>query len=468
MAKTKIAKKRKKRKQKKGRPTAKAPLCALGEVVCAKHLFDPIHQGVSIEQKTVVYRPTDKLVFPILGILAGAETLSEINIKLRPDKVLLNAFGYNRCADISVIQQTLDAATETTVCELESALDAIWDTHTRSQLSPVTVGEVMCVDIDLSALPVSKRAEGSEKGYVANRGHRYTRQLARVLVSETQEIVSQSVYNGKMRSDAVFKEMVGKLEQTMQLDSGEKRGQIQLRFDAGFGTDANINYALWRGYEVLGKMYAWKRVKKLANTVERWESVPTSRGVLGRDAGWVSPPHRYARNTVQVAVRTQKQDGSFSYAVLVTTKTDASIAEIVRDYDKRSGAPESRFSQDYAGLSLRKYRKSGFVAQQVLVLLCQLAHNLLIWVKEWLSVAVMSSNCGKSGSHRARTGAVLEVRGMKRLIRDILSVSGAVCFENHRVVCIRLNPLHPLIVPVTTAFEALLQPYNIRVLLDKN
>ena len=59
----------------------------------AKQLFDPIHQGVSIEQKTVVYRPTDKLVFPILGILAGAETISEINIKLRPDTVLLNAFG---------------------------------------------------------------------------------------------------------------------------------------------------------------------------------------------------------------------------------------------------------------------------------------------------------------------------------------------------------------------------------------
>ena len=105
--------------------------------------------------------------------------------------------------------------------------------------------------------------------------------------------MSQSVYNGKMRSDAVFKEMVLKLEQTLKLDSGEKRGKVQLRFDAGFGTDANINYALWRGYKVLGKIYATKRVKKLAHSVEKWEAVPTSKGVLGREAGWVSTPHRY-------------------------------------------------------------------------------------------------------------------------------------------------------------------------------
>ena len=63
------------------------------------------------------------------------------------------------------------------------------------------------------------------------------------------------------------------------------------------------------------------------------------------------------------------------------------LAEIVKKYDQRSDVPESTFCQDYQALSLRKYRKSGFVAQQVLVLLAQLAYNLLIWVKDWLAAA---------------------------------------------------------------------------------
>ena len=330
----------------------------------SKKVFEPIHQGVSIDQKNVVYRPTDKLVFAAIGMLSGAQTVSEINTTVRPDTVLLNAFGYSRCADQSVIQQTLDAATETTVSELEAALNRIREPHTQTDSDGVGAGDVLCVDMDLSALPVSKRAEGAEKGYVAKQKNQYTRQLARVVVSETQEIVSHALYSGTPRSDAVFKTMVGKLETTLHLDTREKRGGVQLCFDAGFGTDANLNYALWRGYQVLGKMYAWQRAKKLAKSVETWVAVPTRKGIPGREAGWVSKPHRYGRKTVQVAVRTPKKDGTWSSAVLVTTKTDASVAVIVREYDKRSGAPESSFGQDYEALSLRKFRKSGLVAQR--------------------------------------------------------------------------------------------------------
>ena len=152
---------------KKWRQTAQGPLCATGAVLQSKKVFEPIHQGVSIDQKNVVYRPTDKLVFAAIGMLSGAQTVSEINTTVRPDTVLLNAFGYSRCADQSVIQQTLDAATETTVSELEAALNRIREPHTQTDSDGVGAGDVLCVDMDLSALPVSKRAEGAEKGYVA-------------------------------------------------------------------------------------------------------------------------------------------------------------------------------------------------------------------------------------------------------------------------------------------------------------
>lgn len=472
MTKRSITKKRRNRKRKKTHPTCQAPLCAFGEVMKVKDVFSRLHEQVCIPQKTVVYRPTDKLVFVVLGMLAGAETVSEINTQVRPDSVLLRSFGYSRCADQSVIQQTLDAATETTVWELEGVLEELWSVHNRweKQCVSADAGEATCVDIDMSALPVSRRAEGSEKGYVAKQRPRYTRQLVRMLFPRTQEIVSQRVYAGNTRSDAVFKPMVSQLESVLDLDTAEKRRGIQLRFDAGFGTDANINYALWRGYEVLGKMYSSRRAKKLAETsVETWESVPAKKAGVGREAGWVSMPHRYGRKTVQVAVRTPKKDGTWSYAVLVSTNAQASLKEIVSAYDERSGVPESTFCQDYQALSLRKYRKSGHIAQEILVRLAQLAHNLLIWVKAWLAEALAETHQGgrKKAVRRAKADAHLAGRGLKRLRRDILSVPGEVRFKGEKVVGIQLNPLYPLVHHVTTTLQPLLKNYNIDVLLDK-
>ena len=88
--------------------------------------------------------------------------------------------------------------------------------------------------------------------------------------------------------------------------------------------------------------------------------------------------HQYARRTRQVAVRTPKNDGTWSYAVLVATDTSATLTDLVLEYDQRSGIPENSFSQDYQTLSLRKYRKSGFTAPRVVLLLAQPAHNLIM------------------------------------------------------------------------------------------
>jgi hypothetical protein len=469
MAKRSIARKRKKRNRKKWVSTLQAPLCALGEVLRVREVFQPIHDLVSIRQKTVVYRPTDKLVFVVLGMLSGAETVSEIQNKVRPDRGLLAAFGYQRCADASVIQQTLDASTEATVASLEAALAAVrLKQGQRHQVSLETEDEIR-VDIDLSSLPIGKHAEGSEKGYVAKKPNTYTRQLARMVCGDTQEIFTQALYPGKTNSDAVFKPMLSKLETVLTLDTVEKRSRVRLRFDAGFGTDANINYALWRGYRLIGKMYNSCRIQKLVATVEAWVSVPTRKGIKGREAGWVQHPHRYARRTVQVAVRTPKKDGTWSYAVLVSTDTTATLADLVCEYDKRSGAPENSFCQDYQALSLRKYRKAGFIAQRVLLLLAELAHNLMIWMKTWFIEAIETPQDASEQTENAHRKAteMLQSRGLKRLRRDILALPGKVCVEGKKVVGIRINPLYPMITHVSTACEALFQQYEMLVLLDK-
>ena len=337
-------------------------------------------------------------------------------------------------------------------------------------ISSLNASKQITIDIDLSAPPVSKQAAGATKGYVPKRKNVYTRQLGRVLIPQTQEIVTQSLYTGNTPARSVLKEMVDKMEVTLKLDTQAKRRQIQLRLDAGFGTDANINFALWRDYQILVKVYSWKRANALAQSVDKWTAVPSGADNAHREAGWVTKPHRYGRKTVQVAVRTPNNKGGYSYSVLVTTDTQTTLAEIVSQYDKRSGVPESTFCQDYQGLSMRKRRKTAFEAQQVLVLLSQVAHNLLIWSKGWLVEAIVDDEYASQPEAKTlqhQTISTIEARGIKRLMREVLWVSGEVCFKNKKVTCIILNPLYPLIDRIITALQAFLKPYKIRVLLGE-
>ena len=467
--------------------TAHAPLCGLGEVITEKQLFSPIHQQVFIPQKTIDYRPTDKLVFVVLGIVAGAKAISDINFVLRPQRALLQAFGYGKCADQSVIQQTLSATTEENLLQMETAMKTLWGqnnliaTHVadaRSHQAPITL------DIDLSGQPCAKGAEGVKKGYFAGeKKNRYGRQLARVAAWETGEILVESLYPGNTLSKAVFKEMILKIEDWLEPVPQSERQWIRLRIDAGFGTFANINFALSRGYQLLAKVYSSKHAQKLAKSVVQWVDAPSGADNTPRQAGIATCPHRYGRKTQQVVVRTPKKKGGYSYSALVTTDLSADILTIVTDYDKRGGVPESSFCQDNQGLGLRKRHKHSFVAQKMLMLLNQLAHNLTLWIKQWLidaiPVAAEQPTAGLTFSatdapiddaaptHWALSEKTLSERGIKRFVSQIFAISGAAIFSGKRVKAILLNPLYPLIDRVRTALEALLSLYHIRVLLDE-
>ena len=463
---------------KEGIPTTHVPLCAMGEVIKEKDLFAPIHQLVTIPQKSIEYTPTDKLVFATLSITAGGETVYDVNTTVRPNKPLLVAFGDEKCADQSVIQQTLNSATEENVNQLEEAITQMFKENNNITLSldeNQISQDALTIDIDLSPLPASKASEGSKKGYVAKKKKQYTRQLARVLAPSTSEILSQSLYYGNTVSCSVLKEMVYKMERQLEVETKAKRQHLQLRLDAGFGTDSNINFSLWRGYNILAKVYSQKRAKALAKSVKEWVAVPSSADNTQREAGFVQNPHRYCRKTVQVAVRTPTKKGGYSYSALVTTSINATLEQIVTDYDKRGGVPESTFCQDYQGIAVRKRRKGGFTAQKVLVLLSQLAHNLMIWMKSWLNDALEASlfTGEKEPTKTAKKEIALaqktiQQRGIKRFIRQLLTLSGKVVFNQQKVVCIFLNPLYPLINRIRTAFEAFLKPYKITVLLDEN
>ena len=232
------------------------------------------------------YSPTDKLVLMTLGIMSGCDVVFDINRKLRVDRPLLKAFGYSKCADQSVIQDTLNAVTEENVIQMESALKSIWDENnlTVPILENARIeGRIETIDIDLSGMPASKKSECSTKGYFPEEKNIHGRQLARIVFPKTQEIISESLYPGNKTSCKAFKPMVQKMERILNLTDKTQRGLIRLRLDAGFGTDENVNYALWRGYQLLTKMYSGKRAKSLSKSVNEWIDIsPGSNGLWKR------------------------------------------------------------------------------------------------------------------------------------------------------------------------------------------
>ena len=169
------------------------------------------------------------------------------------------------------------------VVQLEQALFQIFAQHNQSQallFDALVESREVTIDMDLSGLPASKNAEGSSKGYFSKRRGTYGRQLARIIVPETQEIVAESLYPGNRLSLEVFKEMVVKMEMALNLEAKEQKQSIRLRLDGGFGTDENINFALWRGYEILAKMFSGKRARKSSRLSLLLLSSPSNNGLM--------------------------------------------------------------------------------------------------------------------------------------------------------------------------------------------
>jgi len=96
-----------------------------------------------------------------VGLLAGAKAVSHTATTVRVDPALIAAFGLPGCAEQSVLAQTLNAATEQDVADLRAALGEIFGIYGQARRHPFK-REFLVLDVDLSPLPASQRAEGSE------------------------------------------------------------------------------------------------------------------------------------------------------------------------------------------------------------------------------------------------------------------------------------------------------------------
>lgn len=138
--------------------TGSASLAAIGIKLRALKLFDPIENMVQIAQKTIKDSPSDKLSDAFISLLAGAHGLVEINTRLRADAALQQAFGRSRCAEQSVVQDTLNASTAENVEQMQQAMDTIYRQQSQGYQHDYQAS-FQVLDVDMSGLPCPRHTQ---------------------------------------------------------------------------------------------------------------------------------------------------------------------------------------------------------------------------------------------------------------------------------------------------------------------
>jgi hypothetical protein len=440
--------------------TGCASLAAIGVKLNQLKLFGPIRAMVQIKQKTIKHTPIDKLYDAFISLLAGAHGLVEINTRLRTDPALSLAFGRSACAEQSVVQETLNACTTENVVQMQQALDEIYRQQSQSFHHDYQANWQL-LDVDMSGLPCGPKAAFATKGYFAGQYHRRGRQVGRVLATVYEEVVVDRLFAGNVQLIKALQPLVQAAEATLQLDE-TKRTRTIIRVDAGAGTIDDLNWLLERGYEIMAKEYSGQRVLRLAKTVTEWVQDPEW---SERSFGWVvEPPPDYVRPVKRIVVRCQRLDGTFAYGMLIcslsaqqvlavlkqasslATDPTAVLAAYVNFYDQRGGGVETSFKGDKQGLGLTKRNKKRFEAQQMLVLLGSLAHNVVVWARRWLN------------SH------MIQGYGLLRMVRDVFHVSGLLHFDaSGSVIEIILNQQAGLARSFIRPLQILLKPLQVVV-----
>jgi len=146
----------------------------------------------------------------------------------------------------------------------------------------------------------------------------------------------------------------------------------------------------------------------------------------------------YGRKSVSYALRWLTQKG-MRHATLVSTLLELTPLDCWALYDDR-GAFEVEVKDDKSGLRIPKRRKRYLDAQEALILLTDLAHNLLARLRSWML-----------------TDSPFASFGPERLVDDLLCIPGRIEFEGDRLAKVALKESHPYAAPMR---ECLLQLIN--------
>lgn len=411
----------------KGYFSSHTALAALGRKVKQGKVFGPIVQKVKIAQKMVKYSPAEKLMDALITLLAGGQGMVEVNKRVKADAGLQRAFGRTGCAEQSVVQETLDACSGENVVQMHQAMASIFRRQSQTYRHDYQL-DWQVLDTDLTGRPCGKKAKFASKGYFAKQRNRRGRQEGYVIGTWYEEIVVERLFEGRTQLNQALRPLIEAAEEVLELDEGKRKRTI-LRIDSGGGSVADINWVLERGYQVHGKDCSGARASILAQSVSRWIPDPLDGD---RQMGWVTlETDLYCRPVQRIAVRCRRKNGQWGCGVILsslaakdvlhltggyqqeTADAQAVLLAYVNFYDQRGGGVEIEIKEDKQGLATSKRNKKRFEAQQVLIQLEALAHNVLIWARQWLA-----PRCPK-----------IARLGIKRLVRDVFQMDGFLVFD---------------------------------------
>jgi hypothetical protein len=201
-----------------------------------------------------------------------------------------------------------------------------------------------------------------------------------------------------------------------------------------------VNTALSAHWQVVTKSSGGRRpaavIRQIPDTA--WQE-------LRPDDRWVAlapAPVQLVRPVQWLALRWRTMRGDLKQALVVCSVDTWSSAEIIRYYDDR-GACETEIQADKAGLQMGRRRKKIAAAQEVLILLTDLAHNLLAWMTPLMFP----------------TGRLAQF-GTTQMVQDVLCMPGRLIFQRQQLVEVQLNQLHPYATEVADGLVRLLDHFG--------
>lgn len=245
------------------------------------------------------------------------------------------------------------------------------------------------------------------------------RQLARVNAVSYRETLWSDLFPGNQLTMQCLQQAVLAVESSFEL-APEMRKRTLYRLDGGSGTDENLRQLLARDYQLLGKGFSGKRAKALAARVSRWDAYDDQSWL-----GWVDPTFDLGR-PIQAMVKRRLHKGKLKHSYYVTTLSFPSKRAFMNRYNQRGGAEIEQFRDDKSGLHLSARRKRSFAAQKALILLTDLAHNLLA-----------------NFHSRALVDSRFADWGRKRIVRDLLAVPGRLHFRSGQLKRIEILASYP-------------------------
>jgi len=258
------------------------------------------------------------------------------------------------------------------------------------------------------------------KGLLSRKKGASGRQLCRIGATDYNESIASILYPGNTLSQYALKDAVEKLEAVLNL-TPQQRASVCLRLDAGFGTDENLDWSLRKGYQLVAKSNSGRRAGAWGERIQDWL-------VIEENRRWVGIPNEqfhYSLPTRTIAVRWLDRKQKMKHALYVVTDLQHSPIEICQRYDLRGGA-EVEIRTDKQGLLLTHRRKRLWCAQEILILLNDLAHNFLSML-----------------SRKLFQGTPLAGFGPYRLIQNVFNIPGEAIIRDGLLYELHLQKTHP-------------------------